>query len=100
MLFRVNFQLESLSKRNEAITRFAEMADNPDYALPKGLTLIGRWHCSAALNGTEIWETDDIRILYNWLLLWNDLIVYEIDPVVNDEDAGAMSLELIRRIQA
>ena len=100
MLFRVNFQLESLSKRDEAVKRFSEMAGNPDYALPEGLTLIGRWHNVSAHNGTEIWETDDIKLLYSWLALWTDLIVYKCDPVVEDEDAGAMSVELVKRIQA
>ena len=99
MLFRVNFQIEP-QNRNEVAKRFLEIAENPDYALPEGLTVIGAWHCTAALNGTTIWETDDIMLLYNWYGLWTDIMVFEIDPVIEDEDVGTLCMELMRRIQA
>ena len=99
MLFRVNWQIEA-HNRNEVVGRFLGMADDPDYDLPEGLTLIGRWHNSAGLNGTQIFETDDIMLLYNWMTLWTDVLVFECDAVVEDEDAGALCVEMMRRINS
>jgi hypothetical protein len=97
MLFRVNWQIDK-DNRNEVVTRFLQMADNPDYDLPEGLTLIGRWHNSAGINGTQIFETDDIMLLYNWMSNWTDVLVFECDAVVEDEDAGKLCVEMMRRI--
>ena len=97
MLFRVNWQIDK-HNRNEVVKRFLQMADNSDYDLPEGLTLIGRWHNSAGINGTQIFETDDIMLLYNWMTNWTDVLVFECDAVVEDEDAGKLCVEMMRRI--
>ena len=55
---------------------------------------------SGGLNGTQIFETDDIMLLYNWMTLWTDVLIFECDAVVEDEDAGAICVEMMRRINS
>lgn len=98
MLFRVNWKIEG-HNRNECVQRFLGMADNPNYDLPEGLTLKGRWHNTAGLDGTQIFETNDIMLLHQWLLNWNDILVFECDAVVEDEDAGALCAEMMNRVE-
>ena len=99
MLFRVNWSMEGRN-RNEVIQRFLSAADDPNYALPDGLTMKGRWHNSAGLDGTAIMETDDINLLYSWILNWNDVCDTEVDPVVEDEAAGQLCVELMNKINS
>ncbi len=99
MLFRVNWSMEGRN-RNEVIQRFLSAADDPNYALPDGLTMKGRWHNSAGLDGTAIMETDDINLLYSWILNWNDVCNTEVDPVVEDEAAGQLCVELMYKINS
>ena len=99
MLFRVNWSMEGRN-RNEVIECFLSATDDPNYALPDGLTMKGRWHNSAGLDGTVIMETDDINLLYSWILNWNDVCDTEVDPVVEDEAAGQLCVELMNKINS
>ena len=44
------------------------MADNPNYDLPDGLTLVFRWHNIPGRDGKYIFKTDDIMLLLQWLM--------------------------------
>ena len=41
----------------------------------------GRWHNPVDLKGTAILETDDEKLLYQWMMNWNDVCDTEIDVV-------------------
>ena len=99
MLFRVNWKI-SEEYWHEVVQRFVSMADNPNYDLPEGLTLVGRWHNTAGRDGTQIFKTDDIMLLHQWLMNWNDRLTFEVDAVVEDEDAGALCVEMMGRVKS
>jgi hypothetical protein len=96
MLFRVNWTIKG-SNRDEVTRRFLGAADDPNYDLPEGLAMTGRWHNLAAFRGTAIMETDDIGLLYGWLTNWNDVCDTEVDAVVEDEECGAILAEMMSR---
>ena len=99
MLFRVGWTITG-ANRNEVTRRFLTAGDDPNYDLPDGLTMKGRWHNPVDLRGTAILETDDEKLLYQYLMNWNDVCDIEVDVVVEDEDCGALCAEMMRRIEA
>tara|TARA_B100001964_G_C13984117_1_gene487557 strand:- start:91 stop:390 length:300 start_codon:yes stop_codon:yes gene_type:complete len=96
MLFRVNWTVSG-SNRDEVTRRFLGAADDPNYDLPDGLTMKGRWHNCASLHGTAIMETDDVGLLYGWVLNWNDVCDTEVDAVVEDEECGVLCAEMMSK---
>ena len=51
---------------------------------PDGVTMLARWHDVAGRRGFAISETDDPLAIAKWCREWNDLMSFEIIPVVND----------------
>ena len=96
MLFRLNWTIKG-SNRDEVTRRFLGAADDPNFDLPEGLTMAGRWHNLASFHGTAIMETDDVGLLYGWLLNWNDVCEMEVDAVIEDEECGAILTEMLSR---
>ena len=73
--------------RNEAIKRF--MSTDARRA-PEGLKELGRWHGARGDGGYLVVETDDPKFITNWLLKWSDLLPYEVEPVITDEELGEL----------
>jgi hypothetical protein len=73
--------------RNEAIKRFmgTDAARPPD-----GLKELGRWHAAKGDAGYLVVETENPKFITNWLLKWSDLMVYEVEPVITDEELGEL----------
>ena len=44
-----------------------------------------------------VWETDDVGLLYGWLLNWNDICDTEVDAVVEDEECGVLCAEMMSK---
>ena len=42
-------------------------------------------------------ETDDVGLLYGWLLNWNDVCDTEVDAVVEDEECGVLCAEMMSK---
>ena len=71
--------------RNEAIKRFAEgSAMEP----PAGVTHIGRWHAAEGGLGWGVVEAADPKDIAKWLILWSDIIDYDVTAVISDEELG------------
>ena len=73
--------------RNEAIGRFME---GSAMQTPDGLAVLGRWHAVGGVVGWCVVETDDPKIMADWLVLWIDLFTYDITPVLDDEELGEL----------
>ncbi len=82
--YMVTYTLQS-ENRNEAIKRFGTDAINA----PEGVTQLGQWHSVARGGGYGLVETDDPAKITGWILKWSDIISYEIEPVLTDEEMGA-----------
>jgi hypothetical protein len=66
--------------RNAAQGRFKKTRGEP----PKGVKMIGRWHCTGGGRGVTIFETNDPQAIANWAQQWNDLISFDIYPAIDD----------------
>lgn len=67
--------------------RFLKTGGTP----PEGAKMVGRW-IRLDNGGFALCETDDPLTVTKWLLDWNDLIDFEVHPVVTDEQyASAIS---------
>ena len=68
--------------RDAALDRFKKTGGTP----PAGVKFLGRWHKAAGNAGFILVETGDAKLLGQWALDWNDLIVLEYFPVVDDAE--------------
>jgi hypothetical protein len=67
--------------RDEIQARFKETGGRP----PEGVKMIGRWHRIGGGEGVCVAETDDAQALGRWAQEWDDVMTFEIYPVLEDE---------------
>jgi len=67
--------------RAEAIDRFQKTGGQP----PKGATLLGRWTRADFSGGYDLIESDDPQALFEFALMWSDVMQLEIAPVLEDQ---------------
>jgi Protein of unknown function (DUF3303) len=89
MKFMLIFTFEARG-RDEAIARFKRTGGRP----PKGATLLGRWTAADFSSGFDLVESDDVKALTEFALMWSDLMAVKIVPVVEDTELG----EVLERI--
>ncbi len=53
---------------------------------PEGLTYVGSWIEANFDRCFQLMETDDVRLLQQWVLQWQDLCEFEFVPVVPSKD--------------
>ena len=85
MKFMVTFPLTHHAYK-ERISRFLESGAPP----PAGVTLLGRWFTAGHNKGFMLVETNDAKLLYRYVSDWTDIMDFEIDPVVTDEEAATV----------
>lgn len=49
---------------------------------PDGLHYLGSWVAADLERCFQLMECDDMRLLQQWVAFWNDLVEFEIVPVV------------------
>jgi hypothetical protein len=57
--------------------------------MPEGLTYIDSWIEPNFDRCFQLMETADLRLLQQWILAWNDLMEFEIVPVVPSKETRA-----------
>ena len=85
MKFMVTFPLTHRSYK-ERIARFLDSGAPP----PAGVALQGRWFTASHNKGFMLVEADDPKALFEYVSEWTDLIDFEIDPVVTDDEAASV----------
>ena len=93
MLFAVTATYESgnmgtLVKRFVAETKKGEFDD---------MTLVARYHSLLTKWACIVVETDSVESLQLWSIKFNDLVDFEIHPVVTDEEVGPIVDALLAR---
>jgi hypothetical protein len=78
--------------RDEAIARFKKTGGQP----PKGVTLLGRWTAADFSGGFHLLESDDLKALTEFALMWSDLMELKIVPVVEDVELKEVLLRTSR----
>jgi hypothetical protein len=85
MKFMLTFSIKPEAKgRDEAIARFRATGGQP----PKGAKLIGRWTAADFSGGFDLLESDDVKALTEFSLMWSDVMALKIVPVIEDADLG------------
>ena len=59
-------------------------------SMPEGLKYIDSWIEANFDRCFQLMETDDIQLLMQWILQWNDLVEFEVIPVSPSKDVRAM----------
>jgi len=80
------------------IERFKNRDAKPIYArltesgrqMPNGLKYVDSWIEPNFDRCFQLMETDDLRLLQQWILAWNDLMEFEIVPVVPSKETRAI----------
>ncbi len=85
MRFLVSWEM-SPDCRDAANERFVATGALP----PAGVTMESRWHCAEGLRGGMLCETDDAAALAAWTNQWTDLLIFEMTPVISDEQLAAV----------
>jgi hypothetical protein len=85
MKFMLTFPLTTATFK-ERVARFLETGGVP----PEGVTMVGRWHSASGSKAYVLASADDAKGIYKWVAGWADLIEFDVDPVVDDEEAAAI----------
>jgi hypothetical protein len=80
MLFHIKYFVTP-ERRDSVQERFKKTGALP----PSGVSLKGRWHNIEGSNGFIIAETSDIEAFGKWIQDWSDSLVFEVSPVLTDE---------------
>jgi len=85
MLFIATYTIHS-GNRNIAMERFLQSGGK----VPAGIKMLGRWHTVAKLSGFAVIEADDIELIQQWAMEWNDILSMEVFPALTDEQVGPL----------
>ena len=80
MLFHISYTIEA-EHRDAAQARFQDTGAPP----PDGVTMHGRWHGISGRCGYILAESSEFEPVARWMQAWTDLLTFEIEPVLNDE---------------
>jgi len=70
---------------------FGAMTPKERADVGEGVKLIGRWHDLVSRTGVAIFESDDVKKVQYYALRWNPYMELTIAPVVEDEEAVAVT---------
>lgn len=85
MKYMVTFALTKDGYK-ERVQRFLETGAPP----PEGVNVLGRWFTVAHNRGFILAESNDPTALFRYCAMWNDLIDFEVHPVIEDGDVAAV----------
>ena len=80
MLFHISFTIQP-EHRDAAQARFQDTGAPP----PDGVFMRGRWHAISGRRGFVLAEAAELEPVAKWLQDWTDLLTFEVEPVLDDE---------------
>lgn len=75
-------------KNQDAIPVYRRFRDRGRLA-PQGLQYVSSWVDEKLERCFQLMETTDRRLLDEWIANWNDIVEFEIYPVISSEEASA-----------
>jgi hypothetical protein len=91
MLFIVIERFKNLNNAKAVYQRFQERGR----MLPEGLKYIESWTEATFGRCFQLMECDDPRLFQEWVSCWDDLIEFEIVPVISSKEAAS---SIMRRL--
>jgi Domain of unknown function (DUF3303) len=85
MLFMIQWTF-ACEHRDAANARFKAGGAPP----PEGVKMLGRWHTVGGGKGVLICESTDATAIGKWMQEWNDLLKFEVAPVLDDAGVAAI----------
>jgi uncharacterized protein DUF3303 len=55
---------------------------------PDGLRYVSSWVDAKLERCYQLMETDDSRLLDDWIARWSDIVDFEVRPVISSKEAG------------
>jgi Protein of unknown function (DUF3303) len=74
-------------KDNDALPVYRRFRDQGRMA-PDGLTYVSSWIDDKLQRCYQLMETNDRRLLERWMSHWNDLVEFEVYPVMTSKEAA------------
>ena len=74
-------------KNRDAVSVYRRFRDRGRLA-PEGLVYVSSWVDDKLERCYQLMETDDRKLLDEWMANWNDLIEFEVHPVITSQEAG------------
>jgi len=75
-------------REGDAVPVYRRFRDRGRLA-PEGVTYINSWVDASLEHCYQVMETDDRRLLDQWMANWSDLVDFEVHPVITSADAAA-----------
>ncbi|MFN8458194.1 MAG: DUF3303 family protein [Anaerolineae bacterium] len=63
--------------------------------MPEGLKYVGSWVEANFNRCFQLMECDDLRLFQQWVVQWQDLVEFEIVPVVPSQETSEMITTLL-----
>jgi hypothetical protein len=82
LMLTYTFTPEAQGSRDEAIARFKKTGGQP----PAGVKLLGRWTAADFSCGYVLLETNDVKALTEFSLMWSDVLDLKLVPIVEDPE--------------
>jgi hypothetical protein len=79
------FMMIERFKNRDALAVYRRFREKGRLA-PEGLTYVGSWIEANFDRCFQLMECDDARLLQQWMLQWQDLVEFEIIPVVPSKE--------------
>jgi hypothetical protein len=73
-------------KNRDAITVYRRFRDRGRMA-PEGLLYVSSWVDEKFERCYQLMETHDRRLLDQWMANWNDIVDFEVHPVITSKEA-------------
>jgi len=54
-----------------------------------GLSYVSSWVTTDYAHCYQVMETDDVQLIHDWISHWNDIVEFEVIPVVTSAEAAA-----------
>ncbi len=86
MLYMV---IETFKEREEIYHRLAEKGR----MMPDGLNYVSSWIETDFKKCFQLMETEDVKLFNEWMANWNDLVEFEIIPVMTSKEASEKVVE-------
>jgi hypothetical protein len=74
-------------KNRDAVAVYRRFRDRGRMA-PEGLRYVSSWVDAKLERCYQLMETDDYRLLEQWMANWQDLVDFEVYPVITSQEAA------------